>query len=86
MKKSWKYLLFSFFLLMFASSCGTLTRTQRMERDMFDPKRKKLKTAQQNKLTPEQAAEVKASGGFNPYYVSPKKMKVKMPKKPRHLR
>jgi len=39
-----------------------------------------------NDLTPEQRAEVKANGGFNPYYVSPDKMKVKMPKKPKHLR
>ena len=39
-----------------------------------------------NDLTPEQKAEVKANGGFNPYYVSPEKMKIKMPKKPRHLR
>lgn len=37
----------------------------------------------QNDLTPEQRAEVKANGGFNPYYVPPKKMKVWMPKRPK---
>ena len=37
-------------------------------------------------LTPEQAAEVKANDGFNPYYISPENGKVWMPKKPKHLR
>jgi len=37
----------------------------------------------QNNLTPEQRAEVKANGGFNPYYVPPEKMKVWMPKRPK---
>jgi len=37
----------------------------------------------QNDLTPEQRAEVKANGGFNPYYVPPEKMNVWMPKRPK---
>lgn len=35
----------------------------------------------QNDLTPEQRAEVKANGGFNPYYVPPEKMNVWMPRR-----
>lgn len=46
---------------------------------MFDPQRKQSKRREANRLTPEQAAEVRKNGGFNPYYVAPKRMKVKMP-------
>jgi len=80
-----KRLIFWIFLLIFAA-CSPLSKTQRMERDMFDPKRKAEKRSGRNQLTPEQAAEVKANGGFNPYYVPPDKVKVWMPKKPRHLK
>jgi hypothetical protein len=41
------------------------------------------KSVTSNKLTQEQYEEVKANGGFNPYYVSPKKGKVWMPRRPK---
>lgn len=38
---------FLFLLIILLTSCSTLTKTQRMERDMFDPKRKGSELKQQ---------------------------------------